>query len=45
MKWKGSLTVLTFGLRSTPKMFTALADALEWILHDNGVCESIHYLD
>ena len=48
MKWKGSLyvyTVLPFGLRSAPKVFTALADALEWILHDNGVYGSINYLD
>ena len=30
-------TVLPFGLRSAPKIFTALADALEWILLDQGV--------
>ena len=48
MKWKGSLYVdmaLLFGLRSAPKIFTAVADGLEWILRDNGGCSSIHYLD
>ena len=48
MKWKGSLyidTVLPFGLRSAPKVFTAIADGLEWILQDRGGCDSVHYLD
>ena len=33
MMWKGQLyidTALPFGLRSAPKIFSALADALEW---------------
>ena len=34
--------MLPFGLRSTPKIFTALADALEWILRRRGID---HYLD
>lgn len=32
MKWKGSLyvdTILLFGLRSAPKVFTVIADAVE----------------
>ncbi len=40
MRWKGQLfveTVLPFGLRSAPKIFNALADALEWILVARGV--------
>ncbi len=36
---------LPFGLRSAPKIFTALADALEWILRNRGVQCLAHYLD
>ena len=39
MVWKGSLyvdTALPFGLRSSPKLFNALADGLSWILIANG---------
>jgi len=36
---------LPFGLRSAPKLFTALADALEWILMANGIRFVWHYLD
>ena len=48
MVWRGSVyidTVLPFGLRSAPKIFTALADSLEWILGSRGVNHSLHYLD
>ena len=48
MKWKDQLfvdTVPPFGLRSAPKVFTALADALQWILGQNRVPRGIHYLD
>lgn len=38
-------TVLPFGLRSSPKVFTAVADALEWCLLQAGVSSSQHYLD
>jgi len=47
MKWKERLyvdTALTFGLRSAPKIFSALADALLWILESEGV-DGLHYLD
>ena len=47
MMWKGELFVdssLPFGLRSAPKIFTALADALQWILTEQGI-EGLHYLD
>ncbi len=40
MQWNGRLFVdkaLPFGLRSAPKMFTAIADALEWVLRERGV--------
>lgn len=48
MLWEGSLfvdTALPFGLRSAPKIFTALADAAEWILRQRGLEFVIHYLD
>ena len=48
MAWNGGVfinTVLPFGLRSAPKIFSALADALEWILLNRGVSFVIHYLD
>ena len=47
MRWRGKLyldTVLPFGLRSAPKIFTAIADALEWILANSGVTACIYLL-
>ena len=38
-------TTLPFGLRSAPKIFTALVDAAEWIIRRRGVRFCIHYLD
>ena len=40
MQFEGLLyidSVLPFGLRSAPKIFTAIADALEWIVSKAGV--------
>lgn len=37
--------MLPFGLRSAPKIFTALADALEWCIRRQGVEYVFHYLD
>ena len=37
--------VLPFGLRSAPKIFSALADALQWILYQKGITNGLHYLD
>lgn len=48
MQWQGRTyidCVLPFGLRSAPKIFTAVADALQWILESKGVQPGIHYLD
>ena len=48
MCWKEGIyldTVLPFGLRSAPKIFSAVADALEWILAHHGVTAVMHYLD
>ena len=36
MRWRGNLyvdTTLPFGLRSAPKVFSAVADALLWVMH------------
>ena len=36
---------LPFGLRSAPKIFSAVADALMWIMSCRGITAGIHYLD
>ena len=36
---------LPFGLRSAPKIFSAIADAVLWAMHVNGLPWIIHYLD
>ena len=38
-------TVLPFGLRFALKVFTALADAMEWIVRRTGVETIFHYID
>ena len=48
MRWKEQLlvdTALPFGLRSAPKIFSAVADALLWVMCQEGVQSAIHYLD
>ena len=48
IKWKDRHyidTKLPFGLRSAPKIFNALADALEWCFRKQGVTDVDHYLD
>ena len=48
MCWKEQIYVdskLPFGLRSAPKNFNALADALEWCMVEAGVQTVDHYLD
>ena len=45
MMWQKKLyidTALPFGLRSAPKIFTALADTIEWIAKNNGIQFIIH---
>jgi len=37
--------VLPFGLRSAPKLFSAVADAIQWILYKKGINKGLHYLD
>ena len=48
MKWKNKIyidTVLPFGLRSVPKIFCAISDTLEWILHSRGRSACLHYIN
>ncbi len=47
MRWRDQLyvdKVLPFGLRSAPKIFSAVADALQWLVRQQGL-EILHYLD
>ena len=37
--------VLPFGLWSAPQIFSAIADALLWIMQQKGVSWAIHYID
>ena len=46
--WQSDIFVdamLPFGLRSAPKIFTAVADAFEWCITHEGVEHVFHYLD
>ncbi len=48
MLWKGKVyvdTTLPFGLRSAPLLFTALADAAEWVMKRRGTTHVFHYVD
>ena len=48
MAWEGAVYIdkrLPFGLRSAPKIFCAVADALQFILINKGITNSLHYLD
>jgi len=48
MMWEGNLFVdcaLPFGLRSAPRIFTAIADVLEWREKFEGIPKIMHYLD
>ena len=48
MQWKGGLYIdasLPFGLCSAPKIFSALADGLIWMVHNQGFRHALHYLD
>ena len=48
ISWEGLTYVdrsLPFGLRSAPKIFTAVADMLAWAIHCEGVRYVLHYLD
>ena len=48
LEWQGVTykdTALPFGLRSAPKIFTAIADALAWAMCTRGIRNFLHYLD
>lgn len=48
MLWNNQLfvdTVLPFGLRSAPKIFNCIADALQWIAKSQGITYLDHFLD
>ena len=48
MRWEDAIYIdmaLQFGLRSSPKIFTAVADALEWVFRRHGVSWCTHYVD
>ena len=48
VQWQGAIYVdamLPFGLRSAPKIFTAIADALEWVTRRRGTQFVWHYID
>ena len=48
MQWKWQLymdTCLPFDLRYAPRIFTVLADMLEWCTKEQDVAHLFHYLD
>ena len=48
MQWRSQEfvdCVLPFGLRSAPKIFNSVADALQWVVGQRGVRWLLHYLD
>ena len=48
VQWRGAIYIdamLPFGLRSAPKIFTAIADALEWVMRRAGIQLVWHYID
>ena len=48
ISWQGRVYLdraLPFGFCSAPKVFTAVADVIAWVLHHLGVVHQLHYLD
>lgn len=48
MQWQGKIFIdaaLPFGLRSAPKIFNGVADAVEWTARNMGINNVRHYLD
>ena len=48
MQWENKLYIdaaLPFGLRSAPRIFSAVADVLEWCTRFEGITHILHYLD
>ena len=47
-RWHGRIYIdraLPFGLRSAPKIFSAVADVIAWVLFSRGIQQQLHYLD
>ena len=48
MKWNERVcldTALPFRLRSAPEIFSAVADALLWVMYGSGMSSALNYLD
>ena len=48
VSWRGTTLIdkaLPFGLRSAPKLFSALTDVMMWCPHKRGLQMALHYLD
>lgn len=47
ISWRGEtyIDALPFGHRSTPQIFSAVADLVAWVLHQHGIKHQLHYLD
>ena len=48
VRWRDSVFVdcqLSFGLPSAPAIFSAVGEALEWVLRQRGVRAVVHYVD
>ena len=48
LHWKGQVCIncqLPFGLASAPAIFSAVGEALEWVLWQQGERAVVHYLD
>ncbi len=48
MLWEDKVyvdTTLPFGLRSAPLVFTAVADAAQWVMKKQGISQVFHYVD
>ena len=48
INWDGKTYIdraLPFGLRSAPKIFSAVADTIAWVLTQSGIQHHLHYLD
>lgn len=48
MQWKGQTfadATLPLGLRSAPLIFSAIGDALQWVMESKGVTWVAHYID
>ena len=48
ISWRGETYIdraLPFDLRSAPKIFSAVAVLVAWVLHQHGIKHQLHYLD